>query len=150
MVVIDQAVSVILKADVVLHRERHRRPRVSLELRRVHEEVGPSDRLGNEYVVAKAPRVLVANLDLRYLLETISAHARQAREHAVETAVREGVAGRHGNAAALADRKLGHGGPTDVLHRPQQAFGKLRPSMGVREPRSCHDDVRFDEGASAG
>ena len=40
VVVIDQAMAVVLDPDVVLHRERHRRPRVRLELRAVDEEVG--------------------------------------------------------------------------------------------------------------
>ena len=58
VVVIDQAVPVVLDADVVLVAEGHRGPRVRLELGQVHEEVGPRHRLGGEHVVAQPPLVL--------------------------------------------------------------------------------------------
>ena len=45
MVVVDEPVSVILQTDVVLGPEGDGCPRMSLELRRVDEEVGPQHRL---------------------------------------------------------------------------------------------------------
>ena len=86
VIVIDQAVPVVLDADVVLHRERHRRPRVRLELGAVDEEVGLRDRLGREDVVAQAPFVRERDLDLRLLLEVVALHA-GALEHRVVAGV---------------------------------------------------------------
>ena len=58
VVVIDQPMPIVLDADVVLHAEGDRRPRVRLELRTVHEEVGLGDRLGREERVTQAPGVV--------------------------------------------------------------------------------------------
>jgi len=51
VIVVDQPVAIVLDADVVLERERHCRPRVGLELRAIHEEVGLCHWLGREDVV---------------------------------------------------------------------------------------------------
>ena len=79
VIVIDQAMPIVLDADVVLHRERHRRPRVRLELRAVDEEVGARDRLGREEVVAQPARVRERDLDLLLLLEVVVLDADVAR-----------------------------------------------------------------------
>ena len=45
MIVIDEAMAIVLDPDVVLHRERHRRPRVRLELGTVDEKIRLRDGL---------------------------------------------------------------------------------------------------------
>ena len=137
VVVVDEAVPVVLDPDVVLHREGDGRPRVRLELRRVDEVVGLRDGLGDEDVVAQALVVGVADLDLRLLFEAVALHAPGAPDDRVEPAVLEGVAGRDGDAAALADGELGHrvarrrpGGPGGAPRRTRAACaraGTFRP-----------------------
>jgi hypothetical protein len=127
VVVIDQPVAVVLDPDVVLHRERHRRPRVRLELRAVDEEVGLGDGLGREHVVAQAPRVRQRDLDLRHLLEVVALHA-PVRSTSGSTRRPRRPARRHGDAAALAHRELGHLAACAVAQAAAPP-----PELGARE-----------------
>lgn len=105
VIVIDEPVPVVLEPDVVLHRERHRGPRVGLELGHVDEEVRLRHRLGHEDRVAQAALVGEGDLYLHLLIEERSLHP-HALQHGVEAGVFEDVARRDSDAAALADHQL--------------------------------------------
>ncbi len=149
MIVIDEAVTVVLDPDVVLHREGDRRPRMRLELRAVHEEVRARDGLRRVDVVAQAPLVGERDLDLRLLLETVAANA-EPLEHRIVAGLRKGHARRNGDAAALAHGELPGPALPLLLQRAQHALDELGPGVGVLEELACRHHVRFDERATGG
>jgi hypothetical protein len=107
MVVVDEAMTVVLDPDVVLHREGHGRPRVRLELRAVDEEVCLGHGLGREDVVAEASLVRERDLHLRHLFEAVALRA-GALEDRLVARLFVRVARRNRDGAPLADRELAH------------------------------------------
>ena len=146
MIVIDQPMAVVLDANVVLHREGHRGPRVRLELRAIDKKVGASDRLGREDVVAKTRLVSEGDLDLGHLLEVVMLDA-GALENGVITSAFEGRARGNRDAAALSDCELGHAAIA-ILQCEEYAFQELRPRVSILEHRPRGHAVRLEERAT--
>jgi hypothetical protein len=144
VVMIEQAVAIVLDADVVLEAERDGRPRVRLELRAVHEEVGLGHGLRREQAVAQALWVIERDLDLRDLLEMAQLDAGALGQLAVAR-IREREARRHRDARALADRQLAQRAIVAVPQRPDHALDELRARVGVWEARTGRDDVGLDQ-----
>mgnify|MGYP006910304018 CR=1 FL=1 len=150
MIVIDEPMTIILDADVILHREGDRRPRVALEFRTVDKRVGLCDRLGREEVVAEAPRVGERDLDLRLLLEMIVFYPGSLK-HRVVAGPFEGHPRRDGDAATLADSEFGHrlasvvARSIPILDREQHAFEKLGACVRMEKLLTAGHTIRFDE-----
>ena len=148
VVVVKQPVTIVLDADVVLHAERDRRPRVRFELGYVDEEVSGRYRGGRVQAVADAALMVERNCHLRFFFEVVDLRAGAFRDGIVACFL-ERIARGNRDAASLTDGQFGNAvGP--ILECEQDSFGEFGSGEGVWEDLARRDDIRLDERAPHG